>query len=87
MLDYGISLARAMKQGVEIVGEINGRCDTRAGTPPPGTETRSAMRVGARFTHAQVRVDGALILGITTFDPTWGFTTGLTWVFKAFDVQ
>ena len=45
------------------------------------------MRVGGRFTHGPVRIDGALILGITTFDPTWGFTTGLTWVFKAFDVQ
>lgn len=87
VLNYGISLARAMRQDVEIVFEINGRASTRAGVPPPGTETRSAMRVGARFTHAQVRVDAALILGITSFDPSWGFTTGLTWVFKAFDVQ
>ena len=87
VLNYGISLARAMRQDVEIVFEINGRASTRAGVPPPGTETRSAIRVGGRFTHGPVRIDAALILGITTFDPTWGFTTGLTWVFKAFDVQ
>lgn len=87
VLNYGISLARAMRQDVEIVFEINGRASTRAGVPPPGTETRSAIRVGGRFTHGPVRIDAGLILGITTFDPTWGFTTGLTWVFKAFDVQ
>jgi hypothetical protein len=34
-----------------------------------------------------VRGDGALIVGITERDPTWGFTVGLTWVFKAFTVQ
>jgi len=87
VLNYGISLARAMRQDVEIVFEINGRASTRAGVPPPGTETRSAIRVGGRFTHGPVRIDAGLILGITTFDPTWGFSTGLTWVFKAFDVQ
>jgi hypothetical protein len=87
VFNYGISLARAMRQDVEIVFEINGRASTRAGVPPPGTETRSAIRVGGRFTHGPVRIDAGLILGITTFDPTWGFTTGLTWVFKAFDVQ
>lgn len=87
VFNYGVSLARAMRQDVELVFEVNGRASTRAGTPPPGTESRSAMRVGGRFTHGPVRVDAALILGITTFDPTWGFTTGVTWVFKAFDVQ
>ena len=34
-----------------------------------------------------VRIDGALTVGITELDPTWGFTTGVTWVFKAFTVQ
>lgn len=87
VFNYGVSLARAMRQDVEIVFEINGRQSTRAGTPPPGTESRSVMRVGGRFTHGPVRVDAALMFGITSFDPTWGFTTGLTWVFKAFDVQ
>ena len=87
VLNYGVSLARAMRQDVEIVFELNGRQSTRAGVPPPGTESRSVMRVGGRFTHGPVRVDAALMFGLTDFDPTWGFTTGLTWVFKAFDVQ
>jgi hypothetical protein len=34
-----------------------------------------------------VRVDGALLLGVTERDPSWGFTAGVTWVFRAFEVQ
>ena len=30
------------------------------------------MRLGARFTHGPVRVDGALIVGVTDVDPTLG---------------
>ena len=86
VLDYGFSVARAVQQGVEVVGEINGRQNTRSGTPPIGTDSRATMRVGARFTHGPVRVDGALILGVTERDPTWGFTTGMTWVFRGFTV-
>ena len=87
VLTYGGSVARAVGSGVEIVGEINGRWSTRSGTPPPGTDSRALMRVGARFTHGPVRGDGALIIGVTERDPTWGFTGGITWVFKAFTVQ
>jgi len=87
VLDYGASVARAVATGVEIVGEINGRLNTRSGEAPIGTESRSLMRVGTRFTRGPVRVDGALIVGITERDPTWGFTGGVTWVFKAFTVQ
>jgi hypothetical protein len=87
VLTYGISVARAIRSGVEVVGELNGRQNTRSGTPPVGTENRSAMRVGARYTRGPVRVDAGLMIGVTSIDPTWGFTTGVTWVFKAFNVQ
>ena len=83
---YGFSIARAVKQGIEVVGEINGRLNTRSGTPPVGTETRGAMRVGARFTRSTVRVDTGLIFGITSRDPSIGLTAGATWVFKGFTV-
>ena len=86
VLTYGVSVARAVRQGLEVVGEVNGRLDTRAGEPPVGTESRGAVRVGGRFTRATVRVDAGLILGITSNDPSVGFTAGLTWVFKAFKV-
>jgi hypothetical protein len=87
VLNYGISVARAVQPGVEIVGEWNGRLNTRANTPPVGTESRSQMRVGSRFTRGPVRIDGALLIGVTNLDPTWGFTTGVTWVFKGFDIK
>ena len=86
VLTYGFSLARAVRQGVEIVGEINGRLDTRQGDPPPGTESRAAMRVGGRITRGTVRVDAGLIVGMTSRDPSVGFTSGVTWVFRAFTV-
>lgn len=87
VLDFGVSVARAVREGVEIVGEVNGRQNTRSGEPPIGTDSRATMRVGSRFTRGPVRIDGALALGMTDRDPTWGFTAGLTWVFSAFTVQ
>jgi len=87
VINYGVSVARAVATGVEMVGELNGRLNTRSGTPPVGTESRSMMRLGSRFTRGPVRLDGALLIGVTKRDPTWGFTTGLTWVFKAFTIQ
>jgi hypothetical protein len=86
VLTYGMSVARAVRQGLEVVGEINGRIDTRAGDPPVGTESRGAMRVGGRFTRSTVRVDAGLILGMTSRDPSIGLTAGLTWVFKGFTI-
>jgi hypothetical protein len=86
VLTYGFSVARAVLQGVEVVGEVNGRLDTRDGDPPAGLESRGAMRIGGRFTRSTVRVDAGLIVGITSNDPSVGFTAGLTWVFKGFTV-
>lgn len=87
VVNYGLSIARAVAEGVELVGEFNGRLSTRDGVPPIGTESRSMMRFGGRLTRGPVRVDGGLLIGVTDEDPTWGFTTGLTWVFRAFTVQ
>lgn len=83
---YGVSLARAVRDGFEVVAEVNGRANTRNNTPPVGTESHSVVRVGTRFTRGPVRLDGALLIGVTERDPSWGVTAGLTWVFKAFTV-
>lgn len=87
VLTYGASIARAVATGLEVVGEINGRVNTRSGQAIIGTESRSVMRLGSRFTHGPVRVDAGFLFGITERDPTWGFSTGLTWVFNAFTVK
>jgi hypothetical protein len=86
VLAYGASVARAVRQGFEVVGEINGRANTRGGEAPPGTDSRATMRFGGRFTHATVRLDAAILLGLTSRDPGFGFTAGATWVFRGFAV-
>jgi hypothetical protein len=86
VLTYGASFARAVRQGLEVVGEVNGRLDTRAGDPPVGTESRGAFRLGGRFTKSTVRIDAGLIFGFTERDPSIGLTAGATWVFKGFTI-
>jgi hypothetical protein len=84
VVTYGLSFARALRQGFDFVGELNGRLSTRNERTPPGTESRSAIRTGLRFTRASVRVDGGLTFGLTSKDPSFGFTGGLTYVFRGF---
>ena len=86
VLTFGVSFARAVTSGFEVVGEVNGRANTREGRPPPGTETRSMMRLGTRYTHGGGRVDGAVLVGMTSRDPTFGIAVGYTYVFNAFQV-
>jgi hypothetical protein len=86
LLNYGLSFARAVATGTELVAELNGRLDT-GGNPAPSTESRGALRLGGRFTRGPVRLDGAMVIGLTDTDPSFGFSTGFTWVFKAFEVK
>ncbi|MCC7178201.1 MAG: transporter [Acidobacteria bacterium] len=85
LLTYGFSLARALAEGFEVVGEINGRANF-AETTALGAEDRGLLRLGARYTRGSVRVDGGFMLGLSPRDPDFGFTTGLTWVIDAFRV-
>jgi hypothetical protein len=87
VLLYGVSVARAVREGIEVVGEINGRASTRSGGAPVGTESRATMRVGGRITRGTVRLDAGILLGVTSRDPGFGFTAGATYVFKGFTVQ
>jgi hypothetical protein len=86
VLTYGASFARAVRQGLEVVGELNGRLNTRGDDAPVGTDSRGAIRVGGRFTRSTVRLDAGLIIGLTARDPSLGFTAGATWVFKGFTI-
>jgi hypothetical protein len=86
VLAYGLSLARALTDQTEVVGEVNGRAHVAGGDPAPGTESRSALRLGARYTTGMLRVDGGIIVGLTTRDPGFGVTVGATYVFDAFVV-
>ena len=86
VLLYGVSIARAVAEGFELVGEINGRGSTRRGGALPGTESRSVMGLGARYTRGTVRLDVGVSAGITTRDRSFGITAGFTWVLEAFQV-
>jgi hypothetical protein len=84
VLTYGVSVARALTNAVELVGEFNGRASTREGGPLPGTESRGAFRIGARYTRGAARFDAGMLFGLYSPDPAWGFTVGATYVFNAF---
>ncbi len=86
LLTYGLSVARAVATGVELVGDVNGRLDTGRDAGP-GTESRGAVRLGGRVTRGPVRLDAGFLIGMTDADPSWGVTAGFTWVFKAFEVK
>jgi hypothetical protein len=86
VLLYGVSFARAVTNAAEVVGEVNGRANTRAAGPLPGTESRSIVRMGLRYTHGGWRGDGALLIGATNNDPGIGVTVGFTYAFTAFQV-
>ena len=85
LLFYNLSVARAISPAAEIVGEFVGRANF-ANTTTPGAEDRGLFRFGARYTHSGVRLDGAILLGLTPRDPEIGFTAGFTWVFNAFTI-
>jgi hypothetical protein len=70
----------------KVVGELTGRVSTRRGDPFPGTESRGLLNLGGRYTRGSVRLDAAVFFGLTTVDPTIGFTTGFTYVFNAFQI-
>jgi hypothetical protein len=86
VLTYGFSLARALTQAAEVVAEINGHLDTAEGAPPPGTGSRGQVRVGARYTIGGWRGDAAILLGVTSRDPSIGVAAGFTYVFSAFTI-
>jgi hypothetical protein len=86
VLTYGGSIARALTDRAEVVGEVIGRMSFRDGGAFPGTESRSHLVVGTRYTWSTLRLDAGVLIGLTTIDPTFGFTAGFTYVFDAFEV-
>jgi hypothetical protein len=86
VLTYGASVARAISERAELVGEINGRISTRASEAAPGTESRGLLRFGGRYTRNAIRFDAVFFIGLTSVDPNLGFGGGLTYVFNAFRI-
>ena len=85
LLIYSLSVARAISQKGEIVGEFVGRANF-ANIVTPGAEDRGLLRFGTRYTMSAVRLDAGILLGLTPRDPEIGFTGGFTWVFDAIKI-
>jgi len=82
VLTYGVSVVRNL-QRVALVADVNGWVSTRAGTPPPGTDTRGTATFGARYPMGRVRVDGGVYMALTSTDERGGVTGGITWTFDS----
>ena len=83
---YGVSLTRTITNTIHFVAEVNGYENTRRGSPPPGTDSSSYFRAGARYSRGSIHFDAALVSGLTSRDPSVGLTAGLSWVFQGMEV-
>lgn len=79
-LSYGVSIARAVTNAFEVVGELNGRLPPFEEFTPPGLESRSVFRLAGRYTYSWMRLDFGILAGLTERDPSFGFTGGITYV-------
>ncbi len=75
-----VSVARALNNVVEVVGELAMQRVLFADEPPVGAEPRGALRGGFRLTRSGWRADAGIVLGLTRQDPDYGFMAGLTWI-------
>jgi hypothetical protein len=83
VLLYGLSAAYRVNDGVTLVGEVNGRANTRRSVPR-GTESDNEARLGARFRAAGLMWDFAAISGFAKQSPRSGVTFGVTYEGEVF---
>jgi hypothetical protein len=79
-LGFGLSVARALTNEFEVVGELNGRLTPFEKTVPVGLESRGVLRLAGRYTYAMLRLDFGVLAGITSRDPSFGISAGATYV-------
>jgi hypothetical protein len=79
-LGFGVSVARALSDEVEVVGELNGHLKPSGTAVPPGTDSRGVLRLAGRYTHQLLRLDVGVLVGITPRDPAFGISAGVTYV-------
>jgi hypothetical protein len=84
VLIYGVSAAHALREGLEVVGEVHGQLQWAWDFPAPGAESKATLRGGVRYTRGAGRIDAGLLVGTTSRDPGFGITLGYTHVLDAF---
>jgi len=80
VLLYGLAGIFRVNDRINILGEVNGRANTRSGIAPLGTESLSQFRIGTQIKASNLRFDTAAIFGLTRFSPRTGVTFGLTYI-------
>ena len=79
-LGFGVSVARALTNEFEMVGELNGRLTPFEKIVPAGLESRGVFRLAGRYTYSMLRLDFGFLGGITSRDPSFGISAGATYV-------
>ena len=79
-LGFGISVARAMTNEFEVVGELNGRLAPFEKIVPAGLESRGVFRLAGRYTYSMLRLDVGVVVGVTSRDPSFGISGGATYM-------
>jgi hypothetical protein len=77
---YGLAGIFRATDNVNIVGEVNGRVNTRSGAAPLGTESLGQLRIGTQVRASGLRFDAAGLFGLTRFSPRTGVVFGVTYL-------
>lgn len=77
---YGLAGIYRATDHVNIVGEVNGRMNTRSGSAPLGTESVGQFRIGTQIRASGLRFDTAAAIGLTKFSPRSGIIFGVTYI-------
>ncbi len=80
LLLYGLSGTYRVNRRINIVGEVNGRQNTRAHGAPIGTESIGQFRIGTQIRASGLRFDTAAVFGLTRNSPRTGVTFGVTYL-------
>ena len=79
-MSFGVSVARAVTNAFEVVGELNGRLTPFEKIVPAGLGSRGVLRFAGRYTYAMLRLDAGVVVGLTDRDPSFGISGGATYV-------
>ncbi|MFT3744404.1 MAG: hypothetical protein QM785_08910 [Pyrinomonadaceae bacterium] len=79
VLLYGLAGIYRATDRINILGEVNGRINTRNGTAPLGTESVGQFRIGTQIKASGLRFDTAAAFGLTKFSPRTGVIFGVTY--------
>ena len=79
VITYGFAGIVRLDKTFSLVGEVNGRANTRPNNGPLGTESQGEARIGMQVRASGLRFDLAGIKGLTRFSSRSGVTVGVTY--------